>query len=65
MAKNVGEKRADTKMKEEDEVKKLPLIMRPFARVARRSPAIVRGMSIALAVYWLQQFLMYMGWMSR
>lgn len=51
--------------KEAAELKKLPFILRPFARVATRSPAILRGMTIALAVYWLQQLLIYMGWMGK
>lgn len=44
--------------------KKLPFLMRPLHRMMTNSPAAVRGMCIALAVYWMQQLARYLGWME-
>lgn len=44
--------------------RKLPFLMRPLHRIMTSSPAAVRGMCIALAVYWMQQLARYLGWME-
>jgi hypothetical protein len=44
--------------------KRLPFLMRPLHRIMTNSPAAVRGICIALAVYWMQQLARYLGWME-
>ena len=46
----------------EDSIKKLPIFLRPFMRLMGRSPAVVRGLCIALTVFWLQELAQYLGW---
>ena len=42
--------------------KKLPIFLRPLQRLMGRSPAVVRGLCIALTVYWVQELARYLGW---
>ena len=45
--------------------KRLPLLLRPMYHMMVRSPAAVRGMCIALTVYWLQQLSRHLGWVQQ
>jgi hypothetical protein len=44
--------------------KRLPLLLRPVYHMMVRSPAAVRGMCIAMTVYWLQQLARHLGWVQ-
>jgi len=59
---NMASEIAGTGEKDSDAQKRLPMFLRPLARVAAAPHAVIRGMCIALTVWWLEQACRYMGW---
>ena len=59
---NMPSEIAGTGEKDSDAQKRLPMFLRPLARVAAAPHAVIRGMCIALTVWWLEQACRYMGW---